>query len=147
MSYKALLKEAEGLEKKATLLRQQAEEEHQKDRKNNIEAWLNYTFKSSSSPTEEWIEFYKQIKKELKKIEGYELLNCSRGHFYFSAFLKNKHTGKLVYICCSDVRYFPDSWYDYLLIRTAEHDKDYTGGSNCYTSFRKIKEVADKLTA
>jgi len=146
MNYSQLLEKAKDLETQASQLRFMAEMEHKKTRKKDIRSWIGYTFRSSSGLTEEWAEFSKAIKKELKKIDGYDLVSYSRGHFFFSAFLKNTTTGKLVYISSSDVRFFKDEWYNRLLIRTAQHDKDFTGGANYMTLFSKIKEHADKLT-
>ncbi len=112
----------------------------------NINKWVGYHFESSCYLTPEFAEFAKQVSSCLKKIEGYELVDFLRGHFYFSAFLKNIETGKLVYISCFDVRHFPDRWYYGLLIRTASHKKDFTGGSNNFIKFTKIKEMASQLT-
>ncbi len=111
----------------------------------SLKNWVGYYFESSCHLTPEFAEFAKQIKSYLKKIEGYELVDFLRGHFEFSAFLKNIKTGKLVYVSCSDVRYFPDEWYNNLLIRTASHEKDYTGGSNNYVKFIELKKMADRL--
>lgn len=148
MTYATLQREADSLELQARELREQAEQEHKKAVSKNISAWLGYSFDSSSGLTPEFAAFSLQMKKHLAKtLTGYELVSYSRGHFYFSAFLKNKETGKLVYVSCSDVRYFRDSWNDDLLIRTAKHDKDYTGGSNCSSTLAKLKEQADKLTS
>jgi hypothetical protein len=89
--------------------------------------------------TPEFAEFSRQIKKELRKTKGYEVVAYSRGHFYFSVFLKNTTNGKFVYLSCSDVRYFINEWHNNLLIRTAQHEKDYTGGRNNFTTFDRIK--------
>lgn len=147
MSYETLIQEADTLEAQAQLLRNQAEAEHKSaSKKNGIETWLNYTFKSSSGLTEEFAAFSTQAKRELKKsMQGYTLLNYNRGHFYFSAFFKNNTNQKIVYILCSDVRSFKNEWYENLLIRTAKHSKDYSGGSNCFSSWKQLKERADYL--
>jgi hypothetical protein len=116
-------------------------------KRGGIEAWRGYEFESSSGLTEEFALFSKQIKTHLvKTMTGYELINYSRGHFYFSAFMKNNRTDKLVYVSCSDVRYSPDGWYNNLLVCTAQHDKDYTGGSNDWATLVGLKAKADMLT-
>jgi hypothetical protein len=114
-----------------------------------IEKWLGYDFESSSYLTEEYALFDKEVKKYIKGLLGekLELVKWNRGHFYFSAFIKNKKTDKLVYISCSDVRGCSDNWFNNLLIRTAEHEKDYTGGSNDYCKLIDIREKAEKLTS
>ena len=99
-------------------------------------------------PTEEYTLFHKEVKKYIKDLLGdmLELVNWSKGHFEFSGFIRNKETQKLVYFSCSDVRHFPDSWYNDLLIRTAEDDKDYSGRSNDSCKITEIKEKAERLT-
>ena len=112
-----------------------------------MEGWLGYRFESSSGLTEEFAAFSRQARRELAKMmQGYKLIGYSRNHFEFSAFLQNERTGKLVYVSCSDVRFFPDAWYKNLLIRTARHDKDYTGGSNCYATWPTLRKQAESLT-
>ena len=144
MAYDTLSNEARELEMKAGALRLQAEEEHKKERKGNITAWLGYTFESSSALTPEFAEFSRQIKKELIRVmAGWELKDYSRGHFYFSAFFEK--AGRYIYVSCSDVRYFKDDWYNNLLVRTAEGVKDYTGGRNTYATLPELKENAEKL--
>ena len=147
MNYATLQSEAEALEIKATELREQAEAQHKEATKKNIKAWLGYNFESSSGLTEEFAAFSRQIKRELVKLmTGYELIDYNRMHFEFSAFFKNTKTSKLIYISCFDVRFFPDGWYNDLLIRTATHEKDYTGGANHYATLASLKEKADNLT-
>ena len=114
-----------------------------------LNKWIDYDFESSSGLTPEFAEFAKDIKSYIKNnnSQEFELKNFSRGHFYFSGFLMNRATGKYVYFSCSDVRHFSNAWNDNLLIRTAEHDKDYTGGrnNNCNLSelFDKVKQLSD----
>lgn len=112
-----------------------------------IKKWLKYEFESSCGLTPEFQSFYKDIKSFLKKeLKDHFDFTISRGHFEFSGFAKNKQTGKWVYFSSSDVRYFQDKWYYDILVRTAKDDKDYTGGSNCYTTFPKLKEGLINLT-
>jgi len=121
-----------------------------KEKKNikGIESWLGYTFESSSCLTPEYAQFSREIKSYIKKQlgEDLELINWNKGHFYFSGFIKNKLTKRLVYASCSDVRFWKDGWYNNLLIRTAESEKDYTGGSNNHCSLKGLKDKALKLT-
>lgn len=114
-----------------------------------IENWLGYSFESSSGLTPEFAEFRREVKRYIKKILPEELeliMPFGSLHFEFSGFIKNKKTGKFVYFSCSDVRFFKDSWYDDLLIRTAENEKDYTGGSNNSCKITEVSEKAKQLT-
>lgn len=90
----------------------------------------NTEFISSSCLTQQFSNFSRKFKRVFKK----ELikLNCSnieidRGHFYFSGFFDYKN--KVFYFSFSDVRFFKGNP---MLLRTAKHHKDYTGGSNCF---------------
>ena len=135
---------AEGQRELAELERQASEQAN----KEGIEAWRGNIFESSSELTPEFATFARAFKKHIisNAANEFELVNWSRGHFDVSGFLKNKANGKLVYFSTCDVRQFPDAWYNDVLIRTAQHDRDYTGGSNCYASLNRIIETARRLT-
>ena len=112
-----------------------------------IKKWLKYEFESSCGLTPEFQSFYGNIRSHLKKELGNDFdFSIRRGHFEFYGFAKNKQTEKWAYFSASDVRYFKDAWHDNLLIRTALNDRDYTGGSNCYTTFPKLKDGLIGLT-
>lgn len=114
----------------------------------NITKWIDYPFASSSSTTSEFREFEKDFIEGVKKQVGneFKLYGFGGSHFYVSGFLKNKKTGKIVYISVSDVRFFPNGWYEDVLIRTAKDEKDYTGGRNNSCNFYEIYEKAKELT-
>lgn len=96
---------------------------------------LKNGFASSSGLTPEFksfaVKFQNAIKKELP--EGASLVNYNRGHFYVYGFIKLANE-KLFYFSLSDVRFFTDSK---LLLRTAKHEKDYTGGTNNYVELKE----------
>lgn len=112
-----------------------------------MKKWIGNDFESSSYKTPEFMSFARDFKSTVKKLVGseWELVNMNSGHFYMSGFLKNKADGRLVYMSISDVRHFSDSWYSNILIRTAQHEKDYTGGSNNYSTLEKLLENINKL--
>jgi hypothetical protein len=108
------------------------------------EKWVNHEFESSSSKTPEFKQFARDFLSDLKKLcEGYEIVNKNIGHFYVSGFLKKDD--KFVYFSVSDVRHFPNEWFNKVLIRTAKNEKDYSGGSNKYTNLKEIKNSVDNL--
>jgi len=112
-----------------------------------IENWLRHEFESSSGLTPEFAAFYRNMKSYLKKQLTPEFnFTVSRGHFELSGFAQNKATGLWAYFSASDVRYWPDEWYHNLLIRTAQYDKDYTGGCNQETSLNSLKEKLLEIT-
>lgn len=114
---------------------------------NKIEQWVGHNFESSSGLTPEFQSFCKDIKSFLKKELAKDFdFSISRGHFYFSGFAQNRITKKFAYFSCSDVRYFPNEWFNNLLVRIAKNDKDYTGGSNNSAKILDIKQVLIGLT-
>ncbi|MDY6367099.1 MAG: hypothetical protein SPL13_01075 [Clostridia bacterium] len=102
---------------------------------NELKHYLNYEFSSGPYTGDDYKSFerkYINYLKTLSKENGWELCRVLKNHYGFSAFFKYK--GKFVYFSISDVRFFTNEWYTHILVRTAENDTDYTGGSNCYTS-------------
>jgi hypothetical protein len=80
--------------------------------------------------------FFRKEKKRISAILtelGCTNIELDYGFYYFSGFF-TAPSGQAYYLSCSDVRHFG---YDRLLIRTAKHYKDYTGGSNNYVGVEK----------
>lgn len=118
-----------------------------KDKK-GIESWIGFSFESSTGLTKEFSAFARDFKKYLKASlsENLELAEFSKGHFEVYGFIQNKVTGRFAYFSVSDVRYWSDSWYNNILVRTAKDTKDYSGGSNGSYKFPEIGKVLEKLT-
>jgi hypothetical protein len=115
-----------------------------------LEDWRGNSFESSSGKTPEFIAFARAFRAYVTKkarLNNLQVINLSTGHFYLSGFFFNPRSGKYAYFSTSDVRHFLDSWWDDVLIRTAQHDKDYTGGSNQSVTLVGIGEMALRLTA
>ena len=112
-----------------------------------IKTWLGKQFESSCEITPEFVTFAKCLKAYIKRNlpEGAELMKCNRGHFYLYGFIKNGD--KFAYFSTSDVRHFQDSWYNNMLIRTAQGEKDFTGGVNRYTSLDNFTQAIESLIA
>jgi len=110
----------------------------------SVKSYIGKHFESSCNRTEQYAEFERACKRELKKqcvklgINIHEFLS---NHFEWSAVLEKG--GKFVYVSMSDVRYW--DWYNDILIRTMAHAEDWRGGSNNTCSFDKIGETANKL--
>lgn len=109
--------------------------------KRDIEDWGGVTSKDYNS----FQTKYRNFLKRLCTNNGYELVNFLKGHYQFSCFIKDPATGKFIYIFISDTRYFKNSWYNNILIRTAQHEKDYRGGSNDYTSLAKLEDKIKRM--
>lgn len=88
-------------------------------------------FESSCYTTPEFSTYASTFKREIKKRLGEigaELLDFNRGHFYVSGFFKKGE--QIYYFSQSDVRGGGDNK---ILVRTAKHVKDYSGGANNYS--------------
>ena len=84
-----------------------------------------------SDLSSEFKSFFRKEKNRLKKIleaRGCTKIELDYGFYYFSGFF-TAPSGQIYYLSCSDVRHFG---YNKLLIRTAKHYKDWTGGMNQY---------------
>lgn len=102
---------------------------------------LKRGFKSSSTLTPEFAEFYRTFKseftKELKSVGATDIV-FSRGHFYVSGFCTIN--GQAWYFSLNDVRGM-EYWLNRpstgkLLYRTAKDYKDFTGGGNRYAEIK-----------
>ena len=121
--------------------------EQEREEKSGIASWLGFSFESSSRLTEEYRSFYKDICKFLKdQLQNDFVPDIHRGYFEFFGFVRNKISGKWAYFSCSDVRFFPDAWYNELLVRTAKNGKDYIGGRNQSVKLPDIRRALLKLT-
>ena len=111
---------------------------------NELQGYLNYEFSSGCDTGEDYKVFERKYLNYLKTIctkNGWELVNTGKNHYCFSAFVKDvKHN--FVFLSIDDVRWSKD-WYYNILIRKAEHSRDYKGGSNHFTS---LSALPDKIT-
>lgn len=89
---------------------------------------------------------YRKCIRSLCNTNGLELISFSPSHYEFSCFIKNKNSGKMCYMSISDVRYFDNRWFFSILVRTAKHEKDYSGGYNTYCCYDKLAERMLQLT-
>ena len=83
---------------------------------------------------------YRSVLKDLCKDIGMELHSFNKNHYEFSAVLKSNVTNQFYYISISDVRTFKNEWANHILYRTMAHEKDYSGGHNCYSSLKELPE-------
>jgi len=110
----------------------------------SVKSYKGKEFYSSCGRTEQYAEFERACKRELKKQcvkLGINIHKFYPNHFEWSAVLEKG--GKFVYVSISDVRWW--DWYDDVLIRTMAHAEDWRGGSNNSCSFDKIGETAERL--
>lgn len=100
----------------------------------NIEDWGGIT----SDEYKQFQRNYKSVLKDISKQIGFELYSFNSNHYDFSAVMKSNTTNMYYYISIPDVRYFKNEWAENILYRTMEHEKDWTGGSNRYSSLEEL---------
>ncbi len=105
---------------------------------------LHKGFESSSEKTPEFVAFTKTFKAEFRSV--LKMMECqnitfSIGHFYISGFFDDAN-GQLWYFSIGDVRWMSDMT---LLVRTAQHRKDYTGGTNRYALLNNLQQTLSVL--
>lgn len=110
-----------------------------------LDEFLIWEFTSGSTTGEDFKAFAKLFLKDVKSAlpPGAKMVNVSTGHYILSGFVEKD--GKYVYFSISDVRHFPRGWYSNILIRTAQHEKDYTGGSNGSTTLEDLGRNLDRM--
>jgi hypothetical protein len=114
-----------------------------------LNKWKNTTIQDDGGYTsDDFRKFATDFREDLRmslpqttKIRAY-----NKGHYYVSGFLLNELTGKYGYFSISDVRHFPNSWQTDILVRSAEHEKDYTGGSNNSATLETFPDVVERIT-
>lgn len=115
--------------------------------KEKINKWINYSFQSSSGPTEEFDNFYADFVTALRaRLGALFYVQPHKGHFELHAYVQNKATQKYAYISIMDVRHFQNNWYDSILARTAEGPSDTHGGPNNWPNWRGLKDLLITLT-
>lgn len=114
---------------------------------NELKKYLGYEFSTGCYTGDDYKSFqtkYINYLKAMCKENYWQLVNVCRNHYCFSAFVKS-YENKCVYISISDVRYFPDDWYNRILIRKAKNESDYRGGFNHYTTLDRLNAKAAEL--
>lgn len=123
--------------------------------KNKMKKWVGYDFGRNgwSENRENHSDAFDQFVRDFRsymKAEGKRLrltpLPFKANWFITSGFVLNEKSGKMAYWSISDVRYFKDEWYNHVLYRTAENEKDYTGGSNHFCELPDLMESIMDLT-
>ena len=114
---------------------------------NELKKYLNYEFSSGPYTGEDYKKFqtkYINYLRSMCRNYGWELVSIGRNHYCFSAFVKSREN-KYVYLSISDVRFFNNEWFYHILIRRAEHEKDYHGRGNHYADLNTLPVGIDCL--
>ena len=114
---------------------------------NDLKKYIDYEFSSGCYTGEDYKSFqtkYINYLKAMCKENHWELVNISKNHYCFSAFIKSSEN-KCVYLSISDVRYFSNEWYSHILVRTSKNEVDYRGGFNNYTTLENLDYTVARL--
>lgn len=101
-------------------------------------------FESSSGRTPQYLTWHRTFKREFTKfLQARGVTEIAIGkpnHFDMSGFFKAPN-GQLWYFSIGDLRGFKEN----MLIRTAKHNRDFTGGMNQYATLRSEQEFTDQF--
>lgn len=119
---------------------------HKSELPKSLQPFVDYRFSSGGVIGDDFKSFNTKFKNAVKKLlpEGYEIHDWHRNHYECSAVLKNSH-GNYAYLSVSDVRFWNNEWFTNILIRTMDHEKDWTGGRNQRTCLFTLGEDIQKL--
>ena len=118
---------------------------HEETVPTTLEGFKNWEFTSGSYTGKDFKRFARLFKNHIKKSlsSGLEIINCLDSYYYICGFITNGT--KYVYFSTSDVRHFPNKWCKDIMYRTAQHEKDYTGGRNRYTTLENFVRDIEAL--
>lgn len=116
---------------------------------NFLEKWYNRKIQDDGAYTSnEYTQFqreYRGVLKEIGKENNMNLHSFNKSHYEFSAVMQSNKTNKFYYVSIPDVRYFNNEWANNILYRTMEHEKDWTGGKNMYSSLEQLSANLSNL--
>jgi hypothetical protein len=109
-----------------------------------LQGFKEWEFSSGSTTGLDFKIFVRKFRSYIKKnIPVNSKLILKGNHYYISGFIEKNN--RFVYFSISDVRYFPDSWKNDILIRTAESTQDFTGGINNSCNLENFKIKVENL--
>lgn len=109
-----------------------------------VKDWVDHEFSTGCYPGDDYLKFQRTARSELRKIAqsaGYSLHKFYPNHYEFSAVLRNDADGRYVYIAIHDVRGLAGRWYNEVLYRSMEHDKDWRGGTNRWCRWDELTDA------
>jgi len=112
----------------------------QKYYNHEFENWGGVTSPDYRTFETKYINYLKSICKE----NGWNFIKANKNHYEFTAVMQ-RDDGQFMYFSISDVRYWFNKWYDHILIRTMQHDHDWTGGFNNYTNLERLVDSLKRL--
>ena len=116
---------------------------YKSDLPTTLRPFVDYVFSSGGITGNDFKSFNTKFKSVIKNLlpDGFSIHAWVNGHYFCHAVIKTPGD-RYIYMSIPDVRYFPNEWFSNILYRTMKHDKDWTGGPNCYTTvFTLAKDI------
>lgn len=107
--------------------------------------WEGYRFSSGSQTGQDYLNFQKDARTDLRKMvkeEGLKLYSFNKNHYCFSCVISDEEEKKFIYVSQSDVR---PNLTNSILIRTMKGPKDWTGGHNNFCKWEEVGKYAKNL--
>lgn len=115
-----------------------------------IQQWMGTQFSSGGETGPDYLKFqagFRRILTNIAKSSGYHIHKFLKNHYCCSAVLQQDGTGAFAYISISDVRFWPDEWFNRVLYRQMKTSEDWTGGHNHYCTLDELGESLESLYA
>lgn len=115
---------------------------------NSLKKYVNYRFSSGGVIGEDFKSFSTKLRNYIKAIceeNGFEMVSYNRGHYESSGFIKNPKTNQFAYWSISDVRFWQNEWFDHVLYRMTDSEKDYRGKQNMYCSLENLGQSISNM--
>lgn len=101
---------------------------HKSDMYPGLRKYVGYNFLCDPDAQYSLFRVFKNAVK--KKLPARWTIEEWRVNWFTCSGVLKDDKGRYVYLHISDIRYWHDGWIDDILIRTMEHNKDWTGGPN-----------------
>lgn len=101
---------------------------HKSDMYPGLRKYVGYNFYYHYDEQKSFFRVFKNAVK--KKLPARWTIEKWRVNWFECSGVLKDDQGRYVYLHVGDIRYWQDKWIDDILIRTMEHDKDWTGGQN-----------------
>ncbi len=114
----------------------------------NYDKWKKHEFSTGGIAGKDYLKFQNEMKKDLKRMseeQGIELKKFTKNHYCFSAVLFHEKTKEYAYVSISDVRFFSNEWFNHVLVRSMQHEKDYTGRTNYFCAWNDVVKEAKNI--
>lgn len=125
---------------------------YKSDLPKTLRPFVDYVFSSGGIAGDDFSSFNTKFKNAIKALlpDGYNIHKWNKMHYCCSAVIQTP-TGNYIYISISDVRFGQNEWFSNILYRTMNHEKDYSGGQNRFTTLftlaRDIQRLNDNTTS